>query len=416
VRRRALAGSIFVFVIVLVAVGVHAYLIRRHALDPAWPVRVRTAILAVLASGFTCLFLYPFGRHRVPRRVTRAWAWTASIWLGIAFLLFTTTVASEGVLWLLGAAAPAGEPDAWLRTRSAAVAAVAAMASGIALRSGLAPPALRRVEVRLAHWPRALDGLRVLQLSDLHLGPLLDRRFAAALVERGNALRPDLVVVTGDLVDGSVGRVADEVAPLAGLRARHGVFFVTGNHDFYSGADAWAENVREFGWRVLRNQRVTIRHGEAAFELAGVDDHHGALVSDAQGEDLDRALAGRDPSRPLVLLAHDPTTFHRASSQGVDLQISGHTHGGQIWPFQWVVRLVVPWVAGLHRRGDSVLYVSRGTGFWGPPMRLLAPAELTELVLRAGGGPQPDQNTLRPELASQGPTVSSTSLAIETES
>jgi hypothetical protein len=191
-----------------------------------------------------------------------------------------------------------------------------------------------------------------------------------------------LVAVTGDLVDGSVARVGPDVAPFGGIHAKHGVFYVTGNHDFYSGADSWSEFVASFGWRPLRNARVEIGEGDASFDLAGVDDTHGHLVEEGAGEDVARALAERDPSRPVVLLAHDPATFRRASQHGVDLQLSGHTHGGQIWPFRWAVRLTVPWVAGLYRAGASAIYVSSGTGFWGPPMRLGAPAEITEIILR----------------------------------
>ena len=206
---------------------------------------------------------------------------------------------------------------------------------------------------------------------------------AALRVERCNALDADLICVTGDLVDGKVSQLADDVEPFRGLTARHGVFFVTGNHDYYSGADAWAGHLGELGLRVLRNERVEIRVGSDLFDLAGVDDHRGDMPGGSSGEDLPRALADRDPGRAVILLAHDPSTFKSASKLGVDLQISGHTHGGQIWPFRYLVRLAVPWVSGLHVRGASQLYVSCGTGFWGPPMRLFAPAEITELVLRS---------------------------------
>jgi hypothetical protein len=191
------------------------------------------------------------------------------------------------------------------------------------------------------------------------------------------------VAVTGDLVDGPVEKLRGDVAPFAGLRGRHGVYFVTGNHDVYSGGEPWVRHVRELGMRPLRNERVAIG-GADGFDLAGVDDHRGDWVR-GSSEDIGKALAGRDPARAVVLLAHDPGSFRRASAQGVDLQLSGHTHGGQIWPFNYLVRLAVPWVAGLHRVGASLLYVSRGTGFWGPPMRLFAPAEITELVLRGAG-------------------------------
>jgi hypothetical protein len=302
--------------------------------------------------------------------------------MGVLFLTTTLLAASDAALWLLGAG-PAGEgPQGVLRVRAAGVAGLVALATGAGVRAALRVPAVRRVEVRLERWPRTLDGFRVAQISDVHVGPLLGAEFAAALVARVNALSADLVVVTGDLVDGSVARLADEVAPFADLRGRHGVFFVTGNHDFYSGADRWASHLEGLGLRVLRNERVEIAEGGAAFDLAGVDDHRGDWVR-GSSEDLAHALAGRDPARPVVLLAHDPATFHRAARLGVDLQLSGHTHGGQIWPFHHLVRLAVPFVAGLHRRGASQLYVSRGSGFWGPPLRLFAPAEIGEIVLRA---------------------------------
>jgi predicted MPP superfamily phosphohydrolase len=158
---------------------------------------------------------------------------------------------------------------------------------------------------------------------------------------------------------------------------------VTGNHDHYSGADVWAPAIAGLGLRVLRNQRVAIGEGERAFDLVGVDDHRGDVIGGEGGEDLGRALEGRDPTRPAILLAHDPSTFRRAWASGIDLQLSGHTHGGQIWPFGLLVRLVIPTLAGRYAKGGAQLYVSRGTGFWGPPMRLFAPAEITEIVLRA---------------------------------
>ena len=199
---------------------------------------------------------------------------------------------------------------------------------------------------------------------------------------RCNRLAPDLIAVTGDLVDGSVRRIGDEVAPFAGLHARYGVFFVTGNHDHYSGADQWVEHVQVLGMRVLRNERVTVGSGDAWFDVAGVEDHHAHLVSGTHQEDLPRAVEGRDASRPVILLAHDPATFHQAARLGVDLQLSGHTHGGQIWPFRYLVRLSTPYVAGHYVKNGAQLYVSCGTGFWGPAMRLGAPAEITEIIVR----------------------------------
>jgi uncharacterized protein len=385
--RRRLLLLLLLLVASGVLAGAHYYLALRLVLDPGLAQPWRGLALGAIAGLGASLVLLPIAERRWGPAQTRWIAWPASLWMGFAFLLLLGLFASDLLLWLAGGVAAAAEhlpgPGSGAGVRAAAVVLLALLAGLAGLRSGLAPPQLRRVEIELPRWPAGRDGYRIAQISDIHIGPLLGRDFAAGLVERVNALAPDLVAVTGDLVDGKLARLADEVAPFAGLRGRDGVYFVTGNHDHYSGADDWAGAIGGLGLRVLRNQRVAIGAGEQAFDLVGVDDHRGDLVGAPGGEDLDRALAGRDPARPAILLAHDPSTFRRASSLGIDLQLSGHTHGGQIWPFGLLVRLVIPTVAGRYAKGRAQLYVSRGTGFWGPPMRLFAPAEITEIVLRA---------------------------------
>jgi uncharacterized protein len=265
------------------------------------------------------------------------------------------------------------------------------------------------IPVHLARLPRELSGYRIVQLSDLHLGPTLATRFLESVVEKTNALKPDLVAITGDLVDGRVATLGPALAPLAKLSARHGVVFVTGNHEYYSSAEEWVEFLRQRGIRVLMNERVEIgdtltevaatagdeiwRAASAigarstqrvSFDLAGIPDLHGGSYSPEHAPDLERALAGRDARRELVLLAHQPAQIAMAENRGVGLQISGHTHGGQMWPFGALVSLVQPYVAGFHRHPDGTqIYVSRGTGFWGPPMRVCNPAEVTSIVLVA---------------------------------
>ncbi len=364
----------------------HGYLAWRLVLEPAWPEPVRSTALIVVAVLAALLVAQPIAERTLRRPVARFIAWPASLWMGAGFWLLLLLFASDAFLWLAGGvarAADASEPGegaaAW---RAALVLGVAGAAVAAGLRSALAPPRLRRETFAIERWPRALDGFRIVQISDIHIGPILGRDFATALTRRVNELEPDLIAVTGDLVDGSAHLLAGEVAPFAALRARHGVFFVTGNHDHYSGATPWVETVRGLGMRVLRNERVEIGPPGASFDLVGVDDHHAHLVGSGR-EDLARALAGRDPERAAVLLAHDPATFARARREAIDLQLSGHTHGGQIWPFGWFVRLLTPWVTGRHRDGRAQLYVSRGTGFWGPPLRLGAPAEITEIAIRA---------------------------------
>jgi predicted MPP superfamily phosphohydrolase len=340
----------------------------------------------IVALGLT-IVAQPFAERLFRPPLSRIVSWPASLWMGFAFLILIGLATSDVLLWLVGsdalAAADAlGGVGSAAALRAWAVVGVALAAGVLGMFIALRGPVLQRVEIPLERWPAALDGFRIVQLSDIHIGPILGRDFASKLVERTNALEPDLVAITGDLVDGGVRQLSDEVAPFSGLRARHGVYFVTGNHDHYSGASPWCDKLTELGFRVLRNERVEVRDGDAAFDLVGVDDYRASQLGSGGGEDLAAALAGRDPERPAVLLAHDPSTFKRASAESIDLQLSGHTHGGQIWPFGYLVRLAIPFVAGRYRRGGSELYVSRGTGFWGPPMRLMKPAEISEIVLR----------------------------------
>jgi predicted MPP superfamily phosphohydrolase len=378
----------FVSLALSVLTGTHYYLALRLVLEPAWPAALQSGLLAALVLLGASLVIVPIAERLAPLPLVRVLAWPSSVWMGLMFLLFVGLAGSDLLLWLAAGPAQAAVAGAELpgdpsRIRALLVGALALGAGGVGVANALRGPQSRRVEITLARWPRALDGFRIVQISDIHIGPILGRRFARDLVRRCNALEPDLLAVTGDLVDGGVRQLASEVEPFAELRAAHGVYFVTGNHDHYSGARDWVDIISGLGLRVLRNEHVTLEVNGVAFDLAGVDDHQGSF-EEGWREDLPRALEGRDPARACVLLAHDPRTFKRARRMGVDLQLSGHTHGGQIWPFRYLVRIATRWVDGLHRDGDASIYVSRGTGFWGPPMRLGAPAEITELVLRAG--------------------------------
>ena len=379
-RFRCCAFLAFLLVLPLALgfiVWAHGYLLQRLVLDLAPPGAWGIAAKAIVGLLLFFTVAASVGERLLAPRFNRFLAWPATVWMGFAFIALMPLLVMEAGVFAFGIDATPGSPGA--QARAIGVWSWALVLSAIALRSGLAGPRIERVAFEIEGWPAALDGYRIVQITDIHIGPLLDRRFAAALVERVAALDPDLVAVTGDLVDGPVKHLAPEVAPFAGLAARDGVYFVTGNHDHMSHAPTWVPHIASLGLRVLRNERVEIRDG--AFDLVGVDDYRSALLGGGD-HDLDVALEGRDPTRPAVLLAHDPTTFKHARHHAIDLQISGHTHGGQIWPFNAFVRLAVPWVAGSYRSGRAQLYVSRGTGFWGPPMRLFAPAEITQLELR----------------------------------
>jgi predicted MPP superfamily phosphohydrolase len=316
-------------------------------------------------------------------------AWGAYVWLGALFYLDVTLLALDGARLVFENVAYAHALVPWPSSDVAGARALAAIAVSISvglvgwgLTRGRAVPDVRRVTVRIPGLPRAFDGFRIVQLSDVHVGPMLRRDFVGAIVAQTNALSPDLVAITGDLVDGSVADLAPEVAPLRELRAPHGVRFVTGNHELFSGADAWCAHLETLGVDVLRNRHVTITRGEDALVIAGIDDAHSERFGGRS--DLGAALEGRDPAHPVVLLAHQPRGVEDAAQRGVALQLSGHTHGGQMQPFGALVRVEQPYLRGLHQIGPTQLFVSQGTGTWGPPLRVGTRSEIAEITLRAG--------------------------------
>lgn len=396
---------IVTFVIFFVLLGgAHLYVWRRLVRDAAltrrWS-RVGTGIVIALFASMTLAMLSPraFGAI-LSREAVRPFAWVGYAWLGLLFFLVVALAITDlmrlaaSVLRAARRASPSSEvapsdPQrrvALARMFGGAAALLGVSATGVGVASVLAPVAVKRVRVVLDKLSVRASGYRIVQITDVHVGPTIGRGFVEDVVARINALRPDAVVITGDLVDGSVATLAEHVAPLGDLVARDGVFFVTGNHEYYSGAEAWVAHLGALGVRVLRNERVPLG-GESGFDLAGIDDVSSGGAAHGHGPDLRKALADRDPRRACVLLAHQPKGVDLAQELGVDLQISGHTHGGQMVPWNLLVRLQQPFVAGLHRLAKAQIYVSRGTGYWGPPMRVGAPAEITEIELVAPGAP-----------------------------
>jgi predicted MPP superfamily phosphohydrolase len=384
---------LFIAVLVGLLGAIHYYLWLRLARDPHWPAPWSTFLtwfFVLVTAGTPAAAV--IARTRGGTVGGQVAAWAGFTWLGLMFLLLVAVAAIDVgrlIATIARRISTGGVVDAQRRTFIARIAAtaIAAVVAGlgvVAVRSALGPVEVRRVRVRLARLPRAHHGLTIAQITDLHVGPTIGRAVVEDVVERTNALAPDIVAITGDLVDGSVEVLREAVAPLANLRARHGVFFVTGNHEYFSGADAWLNELARLGVRVLTNERVSIGENDSSFDLAGIVDRsaqrHGGLSPKAA---VARALEGRDATRELVLLAHQPLSMFDAAPFGVGLQISGHTHGGQIWPFGYLVRLQQKFWPGLHRHGDAQIYVSRGTGYWGPPMRLAQPAEIAHLTLES---------------------------------
>ncbi|WP_328480110.1 metallophosphoesterase [Streptomyces sp. NBC_00377] len=416
---------VFVLLALAVLVAANWYLWRRLFRDTTrGPGRARRGGAVLIAGGWALAIGALVGeRTGAPFWLQRVMAWPGFLWMALSVYLLLAVLAAEAVRPLLhrfpsrraSAETPVARPEPVpagaskperpeqpeqseqserpepeepakpfpapsrrlfvSRVVGGAAAAAAVGTVGYGTYGVLRGPRVKRVTVPLAKLARGAHGYRIAVVSDIHLGPVLGRGFAQKVVDTINATQPDLIAVVGDLVDGSVKDLGPAAAPLAGLKARQGSFFVTGNHEYFSGAEQWVEEVRRLGLNPLENARTELPW----FDLAGVNDIAGE--SEGQGPDFARALGDRDTTRACVLLAHQPVQIHDAVRHGVDLQLSGHTHGGQLWPGNLLASAANPTVAGLERYGDTQLYVSRGAGAWGPPTRVGAPSDITVVEL-----------------------------------
>ncbi|WP_314248331.1 metallophosphoesterase [Streptomyces kutzneri] len=412
--------TILVFALVALAVCallvlVHRWLWIRLVRDTTAPGgrtrRIGTALaIALPLLSVAALTTGPAG---APFWLQQTVAWPGYLWLAVLLYLSLTMLVAEPIRALLlrrlahrdsagavagrpepvevpAGAAPAPAPAAAerpaagdglsrrrfvARTVGGTAAAVALGTVGAGTYGVMRGPSVKRVRVPLAKLPRAAHGFRIAVVSDVHLGPVLGRAHTQRIVDTVNRTQPDLIAIVGDLVDGSVPDLGSAAEPLRRLAARHGSYFVTGNHEYFSGAQQWIDHVRELGLDPLENARRELPY----FDLAGVNDIQGE--QEGKGPDFGAALGDRDRTRAAVLLAHQPVVIHDAVRHGVDLQLSGHTHGGQLWPGNYLAELANPTVAGLERYGDTQLYVSRGAGAWGPPVRVGAPSDITVVEL-----------------------------------
>jgi predicted MPP superfamily phosphohydrolase len=429
----SLIGLLGFSTVVLVALLLlHGFLWWRLVRSTTCPGPVRQGLTALTVVLGLLPALAVALRGTLPRDRAAPLDWVAYTWLGIAFYAFLALLVLEPVRLIARLVSPAGgarqpreaamartgihedrgghdavrqesAPGA-VRRRDGAVSlprrlflarslavtagAVALGTAGTGAYIANSAPVVRRVPVTLPTLHPALDGLRIVTFSDAHLSATYGGRRFERLVEIVNEQSPDVVAIVGDLVDGSVAELRQDVAPLADLVSGQGVFFVTGNHEYFVDTRGWLRHLPTLGVEVLHNERVAIGRGAATVDLAGIDDRTAARSGvPGHGADLAAALAGRNDATPVVLLAHQPVMVEQAQAAGVDLQLSGHTHGGQLWPFDYVIRLDQPAVQGLSRFGDTQLYVTAGAGYWGPPMRVGARPEVTVVELRAPRSP-----------------------------
>lgn len=373
----------------LLSAFVHAYVAAR--IVPAWLAKPWLAgLLCAWLAISVVLVPRAVRSRRSGNRRRQLVSWLGLVAMGLLSSLFVLTVVRDLLLLLLlvaGAAWPgAGPPESFQAVSGFAVPLLALAITAVGYANARRLAQVRRVAVRIDGLRRELDGFSIAQISDVHVGPTIGRAQVESIVQAVNALQPDMVAITGDLVDGTVADLRDDVAALAALRSRYGTFFVTGNHEYYSGAAAWVVELRRIGITVLMNEHVALEHASGApsgrVVVAGVTDYITRQAAIGERSDPVAALAGAPPAGLRVLLAHQPRSALDAESAGYHLQLSGHTHGGQFWPWNHLVRLQQPYTAGLHKLGAMWVYTSRGTGYWGPPKRFAAPSEITLLRMR----------------------------------
>ena len=370
-------------------------LIVPAAIDPVWKILAWVAVVIFFILAPLPILLRFAG---VEARWIDRLSWVAYSSMGFFLLLFVI-LAVRDLFWLIGLTAkktadmvggnPAGQgglldPDRrrfLINTSNLGVLALTGSLSAYGFWASRRRPVVKEVTVPLTDLPPEFEGFRIAQITDIHLGPTIKRDWMQMVVDHTNALSADIIAVTGDLVDAPMSHLREDAAPIAGLTAPHGVYFITGNHEYYAGVIPWIAEIKRLGLTVLLNEHRVLERGGAHMLLAGVTDYHGGGFAPDHASDPHAAMSGAPTCNPKILLAHQPNSIFASSKLGYDLQISGHTHGGQFFPGNWLARMAQPYIKGLHKHDNTWIYVSCGTGYWGPPLRLGAPSEITVIKL-----------------------------------
>ena len=373
--------------LITIVVLVHLYIGWRLIADLPFGAGAAIAMIFLLVLSASAMPFGEFARRSKHSPMSDHLAGAGFVAMGFFSSLLVLTLMRELILlaaaaasiWLSGQEALLHQLHVW---SAAAVPVVALFLTFVGFINARRRAVVRNVDVPIAGLPAQLHGFSIVQISDIHVGTTIKNGYVSRIVDAVNALDADMIAITGDLVDGSVQRLSSHTQPLRQLAARHGTFFVTGNHEYYSGANAWIAEMRRLGLSVLLNEHVVLEHDGEAVVIAGVTDYSAHHFDPAQRSDPAAAIAGAPTSAGVrVLLAHQPRSAFAAAKAGFDVQLSGHTHGGQFFPWNLLVKLVEPFAAGLHRLDSLWVYVSRGTGYWGPPKRFGAPSEITRLRL-----------------------------------
>ncbi len=396
--RRNAQMAPFVVVVLLILLLSHAWIGLRLA-QPLGPPASRVAWALVVGNALLLPATLVLTRRGLVDALAAPLAHAGYVAMGLFSLICAALLAVELLRLLLWSAHLVAGMSGWelpgarwlpaeavhrARWLSAAVLGAALAVGALGWLGGKRAPRIERHQHEVVGLPADLDGFRIVQISDLHLDNTGKGAFVDQVVNSVNQLRPDLVAFTGDLADGTVGQLRADAAPLARLESRHGSFFVTGNHEYYSGVTSWLGELERLGLTTLVNQHHLLEHGQARLRVAGVGDHRAGAFLPSHAPDAQQALRDAPPHDLCLLLAHQPRSAPEAARAGADLVLAGHTHGGQYFPWNLVIYLVEPYVTGWYRVGEAAMYVNRGTGTWGPPFRLGARSEITLIELVAG--------------------------------
>jgi predicted MPP superfamily phosphohydrolase len=376
--------TIFILIVVVILSLSSYYIGNRLITRFSWAQSHRGIVWLSLSLFIVLQFLGPFLYRVYPDQFNRLfiiqWLTYTSLGVFACMLLYTITADFSFGLWKK--ISDSGNSVDLERRGFLAVGAMVLGSSMIGFAQAVTKPKVYNVEIPIENLPEEFDGFKIAQITDLHVGPTIGRKYTQSVVEITNDLAPDLVALTGDFVDGSVELLRSALEPIAQLRARHGTYFVTGNHEYYWGVEQWLEEFRRLGARVLLNEHTVIRQNGHEFVLAGITDHAAGQILPSHKSDPQKSLDGAPEQAVKILLAHQPASYRKASEAGFHLQLSGHTHGGQFFPWSLIVAITQPFYKGLNRHKKMWIYVSRGAGYWGPPLRFTVPSEITLIKLR----------------------------------
>ena len=390
---KTLMFIIFFSTVTIIVLSIHYYLWLRLIRDTGLSGLYKDIGTYSLIA-FTLSFPIALLADRIlPLKYSFSLLWLSYLWLGVMMLLFFLLFSIDMikiVIYIFQKLTMAGEEIANPERRefvsgliASAASTIVLISSGIGVKNYYSNAVVKKFNVSLKGLPEALKGFKIVQISDLHLGQMMTKKILEQIVDQVNSLKPDLIAITGDLADGSTAKLLNEANPLKNLKAEKGIYFVTGNHEYYSGVENWTLAIDKMGIKVLNNENIKIRREDDYFYLAGVTDHEGKNFGQEHASDFKKALSGLENGKKKILLAHQPIAVQKASEYGTDLVLAGHTHGGQIWPFNYFVYLQQPYLKGFYDYNGTKLYVNQGTGCWGPPVRLGSKNEITQIILDA---------------------------------